>query len=226
MFLLLQPAYRLLHLRFCKNPHPLSGRERCGLVVEVLVVGGASHWYRAAYLLETFTGSAQEGFVWHDKACQYHRFRTVYAPCRSGGWSCRISRRDLIYYVAASTQQRKSVVRDLWTSQFSAQAWFILWSGRCHSEAWAVIRYMDSGDIHWGLVTQARGVGGTSSAFIYWNLVLTCQIGPLVSLTPPVIPPPGIVSCRLSWGKSFYTTWAPHSSGGTRGAAVLRPSHV
>ena len=85
---------------------------------------------------------------------------------------------------------------------------------------------MDSGDIHWGLVTQARGVGGTSSAFIYWNLVLTCQIGPLVSLTPPVIPPPGIVSCRLSWGKSFYTTWAPHSSGGPRGAAMLRPSHV
>ena len=49
---------------------------------------------------------------------------------------------------------------------------------------------------------------------------------PLMLLTPPGIPPPGIVSYRLFQGSAFYTSWPPHSSGGPRGAAVLRPSHV
>ena len=45
-------------------------------------------------------------------------------------------------------------------------------------------------------------------------------------LTPPGIPPPGIVSRRLLQGSAFYTSWSPHLSGGGRVAAVLRPSHV
>ena len=63
---------------------------------------------------------------------------------------------------------------------------------------------------------QCRGRAGAQIA----------PASPLVLPTPPGISPLGIVSCRLWLGNAFYTSWAPHSSGGPRGASVLRPSHV
>ena len=48
----------------------------------------------------------------------------------------------------------------------------------------------------------------------------------LVSLTPPGIHPLGTSFCLPSSGNSFCTSWAPQSSVGPRGVAVVRPFHV
>ena len=48
---------------------------------------------------------------------------------------------------------------------------------------------------------------------------------PLVSQTPPGIPPPGTAVC-FPLGNSFCMSWSPQSSGGPRGDAVVRPSRV